>query len=255
MTIVTRAAAVLFVVAIPLLLITTNVRVLASEVRFYERGFRAHDAAAATGLQLRELDRAAAEMVDYFHNDAGTLRIVVNANGEEEALFTTKETDHMRDVKGLMRAVFRIQEITLAFVLSYVTCVFLWAPERPLRRLANLALLGIGVGLVFVAVVGFFVVSGFESTWTAFHEVVFRNDLWQLDPDTDRLIQMFPEPFWEEASLVVGGAAAAEAILIAAIAMLYLAIARDHSDDEDEPLGTGRRRYLRPGPPPNSRRL
>jgi len=26
-----------------------------------------------------------------------------------------------------------------------------------------------------------------------FHEIVFRNDLWQLNPDKDNLINLFPE--------------------------------------------------------------
>jgi integral membrane protein (TIGR01906 family) len=250
MLLLSRAAAVLFVVAVPILLVTTNVRVLASEVRYYRHGFREYDAEARTGIPLRELDRAGTEIVDYFHNDADTLRIVVNANGEEESLFNARETAHMRDVKALMRTLFRVQEGTLAFVLSYVTCVFLWSSERSLRRLATLSLLGIGAGLVFVAAVGFFVVSGFDSAWTALHEVIFRNDFWQLDPDTDHLIQMFPEPFWEEASYIVGLASAAEAIVIAVIATLYLAVAREPRPEAGAPLvapGEGRTPGHEPG--------
>ena len=57
-----RIAAVAFVIALPVFLVTTNVRYLAGEQRFYERGFRVHDADLTTGLPLSELDRAAGEI-------------------------------------------------------------------------------------------------------------------------------------------------------------------------------------------------
>src|SRR5688572_2018954 len=100
-----RLATALFVIALPVFLVTTNVRVLASEVRFYEEGFRRHDADVATGIEMAELDRAARKIAEYFSNDASTLRIVVIEDGEETALFDTRETQHMEDVKVLMQAV------------------------------------------------------------------------------------------------------------------------------------------------------
>jgi hypothetical protein len=73
-------AAALYVLALPVFLVTSNVRFLAGEVRFYERGFREYGAVEATGLPLPELDRAAEEIVDYFEDDADTLRIVVGSS-------------------------------------------------------------------------------------------------------------------------------------------------------------------------------
>jgi integral membrane protein (TIGR01906 family) len=218
-----RLASALFVVALPVFLVTTNVRFLTGEVRFYERGFRVHDADAATGLPLDELDRAAREIIDYFENDAETLRIVVDDNGEEVALFNQRETDHMEDVKALMQAVFRANEVSLAYVLAFTAGVFLWAGQGSLRKLAWLSLGGVGLGAAVVALVGVLaLVGGFESTWDRFHEIAFTNDFWQLNPATDRLIQMFPEPFWAEATFIVGALTIAEAlaIVIASVACI-----------------------------------
>jgi len=222
---VSRVAAACFVVALPILLITTNVRFLASEVRFYERGFRAHDVEQTTGLALPELDRSAREIVNYFENDASTLRVVVKDDGEEVALFNARETEHMKDVKWLMQLVFRVNEVTLAYVLTYVACVFLWA-GRSFRSLARQSLLGIAVGGAGVGAVGVFAIAGFESTWRRFHEVVFSNDLWKLNPATDRLIQMFPEPFWQEETFVVAALTVAEAVIIVGAALACLVLTR-----------------------------
>ncbi len=222
-----RIAAALFIAAIPVLLITSNVRFLAGEARFYDRGFREHDSAERTGLPLSELDRAGRDIIAYFVDDRQRLNILVNDEGDEVALFSAKETQHMEDVKGLMRGVFRLNEISIAYVLVYVTGVFLWAGAGGLRRLALLSLGGIAVGVGVTAIVGVFAVTGFDAMWTRFHEIAFNNDLWQLNPDTDRLIQMFPEPFWEEATYIVGALTLAEALLVVVASVATLVLAKE----------------------------
>lgn len=223
-----RVATALFIVALPVLLITSNVRFLAGEVRFYERGFREHDAAGRTGLPLTELDRAAREIIAYFENDAPVLRIVVNENGSEAALFTNREVEHMRDVKRLMRVLFRANEISLAYVLAFVAGAYLWA-RQPLAGLAWRALGGVAAGAIVVLVVGAFAVIGFRATWHRFHEVVFTNDLWQLDPRTDRLIQMFPEAFWEESTYILAAMTLVEVLIIVAAAISCIVLSRPRS--------------------------
>lgn len=221
-----RLAGACFVLALPILLVTTNVRFLAGDIHFYEQGFRDHDAARVTGVPLPELDRSAAQIIDYFENDTDTLRVVVDRDGQETSLFNARETEHMKDVKWLMQLVFRVNEVTLAYVLAFITAVFLWSGERPLRSLAILSLTGIGVGVVAVGAVGAFALTGFDSTWTRFHEIVFQNDLWQLNPATDRLIQMFPEPFWQDMTYLLGALTLGEALAIVIAATSYLLFGR-----------------------------
>lgn len=233
MAILSRLAAAAFVVAIPVFLVTANVRFLAGEQRFYERGFREYSVARVTGVSLAELDRSAGEIVNYFENDAAGLRIIVTADGQEVSLFNAREIEHMRDVKTLMRAVYRLNEISLAYILSYVTAVYLWSRERPLRGLARQALTGVAVGFVALAGVGFFAVAGFDAAWTKFHEIAFRNDLWRLDPSRDRLIQMFPEEFWQDATYFVGIITLVEAMLIVIAASGYLLLSREPKARED----------------------
>jgi len=230
MGILPRLASVVFIVALPLFLVTTNIRFLAGDVWLYERGLRKYDAEETTGVSLADLDRASAEIVAYFENDAETLRILVTEDGEEVSLFNARETEHMRDVKTLMRLVFRVNEVTLAVVISYVAARYLWAREASLRNLARESLVGFAwAGVVLAALAGVAAI-GFDAFWTRFHETVFRNDLWQLDPDTDHLIQMFPESFWQETSIFVAAMTAAEVVLIAATAVAYLVLTRERAE-------------------------
>jgi integral membrane protein (TIGR01906 family) len=227
MLIVSRLAAALFVVALPVFLVTANVRFLASDIGYYRHGFREFDSSTRTGLPLADVDRAGEEIIEYFEDDAATLRILVTVDGQETSLFNAKETDHMRDVKTLIRAVYRANEVSLAIVLAYIACAVLWTGERSIAGLARLALAGVGFGVAVVGVVGVFALTGFEQAWNTFHEIAFRNDLWRLDPDTDRLIQMFPEEFWQEATFIVAGLTFAEVTLVVAASLAYLVISRD----------------------------
>ncbi len=229
MLILSRLAAILFVVSLPVFMVTANIRWLAGDIGYYEHGFREYDSEARTGLSLGELDAAGQRIIDYFEDDSRTLRIVVNIGGAEESLFNARETEHMEDVKTLMRVMFRVNEIALAVLITYVAGAVLWAGDRSIRGLAKLALLGIGVGVAAVSVVGAFALTGFDEAWSTFHEIAFSNDLWRLDPDTDRLIQMFPEPFWEEATFIVGGLVLAQATLVVVLSLSYLVFARERS--------------------------
>lgn len=229
-----RLATVLFVLAVPVFLITANVRFVASDTAIHRWGFREYDVDQTTRMSFSELDRADEDIVRYFEDDRSSLRIQVDIDGQETALFTDEETLHMRDVKTLMKAVYRLNEVSLAVILAYIGAAVLWSRERGLRELAKHSLYGLAVGVVFVAVVGAFAVVGFDAAWEQFHEIAFRNDAWQLDPDTDRLIQMFPEPFWQDMTFLVGGLTLVEAVLVVAVAAGYLLRTRGERWGEEE---------------------
>jgi integral membrane protein (TIGR01906 family) len=215
-------AAFIFIVALPVALVTSNVRFAANEGRLYEHGFDQYDAEARTGIDRDELSRAGRELREYFNNDEETVSIRVIEDGREVSLFNDRETGHLRDVKDLFQLTFRVQEVTLVIVLVYVAGVFLWARERPLRSLARqtlLAALLVGAVIVALAIVA---LTGFERAFEEFHVISFSNDLWKLDPRTDHLIQMFPEDFWFDASMFVGLLTLVEAGLLALVSGAYL---------------------------------
>jgi len=199
------AAAFIFIAAIPIFLVLTNVRIATTEQRVYEYSFSRYDAEDVTGIERSELDRAASEIIVYFRaGDADALDIRVVDDGEIVPLFNQREVLHMRDVRDLIRATFRLHEIAFVYIVGYIAAVFLWSGERPMRRLARQAMIagGATVGVLAVAAVG--VLIGFDSLFTQFHLLSFSNDFWKLSPARDHLIQMFPQGFWFDVTLGVG---------------------------------------------------
>jgi integral membrane protein (TIGR01906 family) len=221
-----RLALFLFVVALPVALVTTNVRFAADEGRLYEYGFDKYDAEARTGFPREDISRVGQELRRYFNNSADTIHVLVEEGGREVSFFNDRETAHLRDVKHLFQITFRVQELSIAYVFTYVVGVFIWAREGSLRRLATQVLAGSLVAIAVILALGAVALLGFDRAFEEFHLIAFNNDLWRLNPRTDHLIQMFPEDFWFDASMLVGLLTLAEAAVLALASGLYLGLTR-----------------------------
>lgn len=217
-------AAVLFVLAVPTALLTTNVRFIIDEQRVYRYAIDEFGAVEATGISREELLRASAELRAYFKNDQDVVSIRVQRGGREVSLFNPRETAHLKDVKDRFRLLNRVQEFSVLYGLVYIAAVVLWSREVTLRGLALRVAAGCVLTLAAVGGAGAVAMSGFDSAWADFHELVFTNDLWRLNPATDHLIQMFPPAFWESIVFFVGMLVAAEAALILIAVGVYLGV-------------------------------
>jgi integral membrane protein (TIGR01906 family) len=217
-------ATVCFIIAVPLFLVLTNVRIAATEQRVYKYSFAQNNAEVVTGVDRAQLDGAAATIVDYFRTGEGDelLDIRVVVDGQEEALYNQREILHMRDVKDLMQLTFRVHEISFVFLVGYVVVVFLWTRERALRQLAVQTIVAGASTMVLLGVGAIAVVLGFDRLFEQFHLLSFSNDFWRLNPATDRLIQMFPEGFWFDVTLGVGVLTAIEGGLVTMLGLGYL---------------------------------
>ena len=215
-------ATLVFIVALPLALITTNIRILFNTPLVYDYAFDRYDGEQKTGLSREDLDSTAAALRAYLNNGESTFFHNVTVDGLSTAVFNAKETRHMQDVKDVVVWVNRVQEVTAVYVLVYVVVFFIWARDGNVRQLAAQSLLGIGLGTLLVGAVAAFAAFGFGAAFDDFHRIVFSNSDWQLDPARDHLVQMFPEAFWRDMTIALGLMSAIEGILIAAAATVYL---------------------------------
>jgi integral membrane protein (TIGR01906 family) len=224
---VRQLAALLFIVALPVALVTTNIRIVTNEPRVYQYATDHFHTTETTGIPRAELLRASAELRAYFNNNDDTIFVRVTAkDGQSISLFNSRETAHLRDVKTLFQGSFRVQEVSVVFVLAYVVAVFIWARENSLHTLAREMLVAAALSAAAIGVLGVIALAGFDTAFERFHVIFFNNDLWQLDPARDHLIQMFPDGFWRDVTLWIGAGTLAELGALAAAAGAYLGLKR-----------------------------
>jgi integral membrane protein (TIGR01906 family) len=217
-------AVALFVAAVPIFLITTNVRWVINAPILYSYGFDKYNTTitAWTGIERDEYLSAASQIRDYFNNNEDDLDVRVVQRGVRTSIYNDREISHMRDVKGLVRWVYRVQLLTGAYLAAFI--VFGLVSERrrslpPLgRRLARGGALTIGL----VIMVGLGALAGFDRLFYAFHLVSFSNDLWMLDPSQDNLIAMFPEGFFFDATMWIAASTVTEAAALVAVPLFFL---------------------------------
>jgi integral membrane protein (TIGR01906 family) len=214
-----------FILLVPVALITTTIRVAISEKAVYDYAVENYGAERASGIPEAELLKANQEIRDYLAEpDAGPLAPqVTNDAGETESLFNARETAHMADVRSLVQLMFTVQVIAAAAVITLIVAI---AVLFPVRVLAAAALYGSLLTVALLGLAGMGAMAGFDAFWDQFHGIAFTNDLWQLDPDTDHLIQMYPEAFWQDAVTMLGGLITIQALALGIVSGLYLVLTR-----------------------------
>lgn len=215
-------ATIIFIVALPVALLTSNIRLLFNAPPVYDYAFDRYDAEEATGLSRDDLDGTASALREYFNNDEKTFFHLVTERGLEAPVFGARETEHLEDVKSIVVWLNRVQEIAVVYILAYVVAFFVWLREANVRHLAGQALASLALGLLAVGGVGVVAAFGFDAAFERFHEIFFPGGNWQFSSRTDHLVQMFPEAFWRDITIMLGVMCAAEAAVIAAVSVAYL---------------------------------
>jgi integral membrane protein (TIGR01906 family) len=190
---------VAFVLLLPLLLISTSLRALVTDRVFIVQGFRDNQVARTTGLDQQQLERIADLFVAYFEGPPGQIQTQVVVQGQSRPLFNEREVQHMEDVQALIQWFLRMQIVAAAVVAIRLGFAVLF--DRAPWPLGRDLLWSTGLIVALVVAVGVLSLIDFTELWTRFHQVAFRNDLWQLDPSSDYLIMLFPEPFWYTATI------------------------------------------------------
>jgi integral membrane protein (TIGR01906 family) len=199
----------LFIICMPVLLLTVSVRMASNSSELYRYGFNKYNISQATGISPEELNKVIGGLIAYFNSGEEYINLTAVKDGKPFTLFNEREVQHLKDVKGLFRLVYHILlgAFIYAFIYSGLNFI-LWLDKR---RVAWGLVWGSVLTLALIIFLGLMIWIDFDWFFYQFHLVSFANDFWQLDPATDYLIMLFPEGFWLDAALfcVLGTAALA----------------------------------------------
>ncbi len=164
---------------------------LAASVEFcsYDEGFfrnfqEEHKIHQQMGIEEEQLKRITKDLIEYLKT------------GENELLerhFHSREIAHMVDVYDLYERGRTLRWgaiIVFAAILLYV----LAKKEMPVFFEQMSKILFVTWGIFFL--LALVIALNFSRAFVIFHEILFDNDLWLMNPETDRMIQMLPLPFF-----------------------------------------------------------
>lgn len=189
------------ILTLPAVLVLVSVRAVMTEaflqIEYHRPGFPVD----RFGFSRNDRLHYAPYAVRYLHNDADISYLGQLTFPNGEPLFTTKELQHMQDVKAVTRAAF--QTLTALAIILAASAILLGRRRatRPWlwEALGDGALLTVFLILALIA----FALVGWQVFFDNFHALFFEGDSWVFST-SDTLIRLFPEQFWFDAALSVG---------------------------------------------------
>ena len=155
-----------------------------------------------TGLSITELNHSSNSIKDYFKNDLEKLEIIITQNNNNYNLFKDREIDHMVDVKSIIQSTLLFEKVGGILLIIFLIMLFynqkLKTIEENIRKIILKSFFLWGA---FLSIIIFGMMVNFNYTFILFHKLLFRNDLWILNPRTDFLLMMFPQRFFLEIAI------------------------------------------------------
>jgi len=217
-------AAILISLLIYHVLLVTGIDLVAFDKSFYADQYKRLNTAETIGISNDELLRVTWELLDYIKDGRDSISdIKAEIKGEVRPVFNERETAHMVDVKALFRFAYRVRAYSILLLAAVLVAA---AGKKAQSYFARSFIWTAGVLIVLLSVLFILIKTNFNYYWDQFHYLFFDNDLWQLNPETDIMILMVPEPFFNSAVTRVLAYFTLGNLTLAAVSAIHIALER-----------------------------
>lgn len=188
---------------------------------YYEKEYTKYNVTEAVHMEMDDLLDVTHEMMAYLRGDREDLHVPTIVNGQPRAFFNEREIAHMEDVRGLFLAAIAIRRACLVGIAAGIA--LLLALKADIRRVLPQTICA-GTLLFFgvLAALALIISTNFTKYFIIFHEIFFNNDLWILDPSTDLLINIVPEPFFVDTAARIGLTYGVSVALVCLLSVLWM---------------------------------
>lgn len=162
---------------------------------YYENEYTRYQVADDVHMEMDDLLYVTDEMMAYLRGSRDDLNIDTVVDGTPREFFNAREKAHMADVRNLFLGGLALRRLCLFLAAASVALLALF--KVPLKHLLpRMICAGTVLFLGVTALLAGIISTDFTKYFIIFHKIFFTNDLWQLDPRTDLLINIVPEPFF-----------------------------------------------------------
>lgn len=216
-----RLLQLIIVLLVPMLLVLTNVWVMMTPAfarwEYAKPGFP-----DPTLVPLEDRQPIVDTTLEYVKGAGDDGLIADMAFDDGRPVYNEREVRHLRDVRVLvdrLSVVYIVGGVVLLLAAAYLA----WTGRA--RSLASALGAGAGFTIVLIAFIGVVAAFAFQFFFVRFHRVFFEGVTWMF-PASDTLIQVFPEKFWYDASLLIVLLTLVEAAIVGIVALGVLILRR-----------------------------
>lgn len=195
-------ASAVFVLMLVLTLLFTNVQLVAFDRNYYSQQYEKYQIPQSIGISASDLMVSTDNLLDYINEKREDLNFQMPIKGVQQEFFSERDKLHMIDVKNLFVQGKLIRNIGFGYCIIFAAFFYYKAKNKRVR-FAKLLIYTFVAGIVPILLLGILMNIDFYKYFTIFHEIFFNNDLWQLEPAKDRLINMFPEDFFSDTAFKI----------------------------------------------------
>lgn len=192
-------------IILSIVLLFTATELVSFNMDHYLTQFERNNVPEVTGMDMENLEYTIEDMHRYLRGDERhRLETEAYFGDELRPVYGEREILHMVDVRDLFVAGKNIRNLgALVFILLIALMVY--GDNRWKKNIWNLLFYTMLGNILFFGVLAFLMYVDFNRYFVIFHLIFFDNDLWLLNPQTDTLIQMVPQPFFYNTAYKITG--------------------------------------------------
>ena len=162
-----------------------------------KQGFLLHAQTSHLNVPASRYGDYARGLTQYLNGKTDITYVVNPETNAQEAAFSDKENAHLKDVLSIVSVLKIIRWAGGGLVIGVLIMLY-FTQEK--GKFLPAALRGFGLSALFLLFVfsalAVWGIVNFDGLFVTFHKVVFTNDLWILNPNTDVLVALMPLPFF-----------------------------------------------------------
>ena len=188
------------------------------------------DSAGISGEDLAALNAALADCLKG-NPDAFSAEVVLETEvfGQTQPAFNERELTHMEDCRQLFMLLRQVRNgLAVAGVMLLVLGGRLCRDRRRIQRAVWIAPLVLLVPLGLFAI---WAAIDFRAAFDFFHKMLFTNDLWLLNPETDLLIRICPSSMFMSMGARIGWMGLLWAAAVPLLATAATALKKERIED------------------------
>ncbi len=211
-----RLAHTVLAICTPIVLLLGNLYLLASP--WYLRHEYSRPSFPRSSIFSPDERLSLAEATLNYMRSGQDVSFIEKLSAQGRSVYNYREVVHLADAKRVMNAAFLVHGVAVAIVL--LSALTIWYLSKGWSSaLQSMARGCIGFFLMMMAI-GVFAYAQFDRFFTLFHRLLFTGDSW-LFPYTDTLIQLFPLPFWMDATYILALLTLGQCVAVGIVGLIF----------------------------------